>query len=225
MVLECPGICRLVNTMKSSIPYHKLEETICEFTAAQHFACFQRELHSLGRLASGLRGGGTTDHLLQYGDLPQLRRGGRWTSERTPERYVQEGTSCSTTTDSSKRLQTAPLPSQSSPRASWQNKNKVPPPALDACFLERYLHHSVRWHKNNVQVDDVHDTSVLRLTRVRAQQQARNSVSRVCIGSHVRPSRPQATCSEERTPFCAALRSRICPGSIGLGVPLVILFW
>ena len=44
----------------------------------------------------GLRGGGATDHWLQYRDLPQLRRRGRWTSGRTLERYIyiyiQEGT-------------------------------------------------------------------------------------------------------------------------------------
>ena len=40
----------------------------------------------------GLRGGGATDHWLQYRDLAQLRRRGRWTSERALERYVQEGT-------------------------------------------------------------------------------------------------------------------------------------
>ena len=40
----------------------------------------------------GLGGGGATDHWLQYRDLPQLRRRGRWTSERTLDRYIQEGT-------------------------------------------------------------------------------------------------------------------------------------
>ena len=37
-------------------------------------------------------GGGATDHWLQYRDLPLLRRRGRWTSERTLERYSHEGT-------------------------------------------------------------------------------------------------------------------------------------
>ena len=40
----------------------------------------------------GLRGGGATDPWLQHRDLPLLRRRGRWTSESTFERYIQEGT-------------------------------------------------------------------------------------------------------------------------------------
>ncbi len=40
---------------------------------------------------SGLRGGGTTHLLLQGWDIPALRRRGRWSSERTLERYLHEG--------------------------------------------------------------------------------------------------------------------------------------
>ena len=58
------------------------------------------------------------------------------------------------------------------------------------------------------------DTCVLRLTRVRAQPQASKSVSRACVMFHATaytsfscPSRPQPTCCEEFTPFCAAALS------------------
>ena len=48
VLLECPGICQLVHTMKSSIPDHRLDTAIWKFTAAQHFAHFQRRLRSHG---------------------------------------------------------------------------------------------------------------------------------------------------------------------------------
>ena len=45
---ECSATCQLVRAMKSPIPDFWLDATIWEFTAAQHFTCFQRELRSLG---------------------------------------------------------------------------------------------------------------------------------------------------------------------------------
>ena len=86
VLLECPGICQLVNTMKSSIPDHRLDTTIWKFTGTQHFACFQREIRSCGvshqrHTLHGLCGGGAPVLRLQCRELPQLRRGGRWTSE------------------------------------------------------------------------------------------------------------------------------------------------
>ena len=97
MLSKCPGICRLVNTMKASIPDHRLDTAIWKFTPAQHFAYFQRQLRIRGvshqqYTLHGRRGGGTTDYWQKYRDLPQLRRRGRWTSERTLGRYIQEGT-------------------------------------------------------------------------------------------------------------------------------------
>ena len=47
VLLECPGICQLVNTMKSSILDHKLDTPIWRFTATQHFDFFQRQRHIL----------------------------------------------------------------------------------------------------------------------------------------------------------------------------------
>ena len=42
VLLQCPGICQLVNTLKSSIPDHRLAAASRKFTAGQHFAYFQR---------------------------------------------------------------------------------------------------------------------------------------------------------------------------------------
>ena len=97
VLLECPRICQLLNTMKSSIPAHRFHTAIWKFTAGQHFACFHRQLRSLGvshqyYTLHGLRGGGAVDEWLQYRDLPHLRRRGRWTAARTLDRYVQEET-------------------------------------------------------------------------------------------------------------------------------------
>ena len=63
VLLECLGICQLVNSMRSSIPDHKLDTPTWGFTAVQHFAYFQRQLRSLGvsyqhYTLHGLRGGG-----------------------------------------------------------------------------------------------------------------------------------------------------------------------
>ena len=48
LLLECLGLRHLVNTVKSSIPDHRLDTAIWRFTAAQYFANFQRKLRSLG---------------------------------------------------------------------------------------------------------------------------------------------------------------------------------
>ena len=65
----------------------------------------------------GHRGSGATDHWLHYRDLPQLRRRGRWTSDRTLERYINA--------DSLKQLQTESRLSQSSRLVSLQNKTSA----------------------------------------------------------------------------------------------------
>ena len=76
VLLECPAICQLVNTMKSSVPDHRLATAIWKFTATQYFAYCQRQLWSLGvshqhYTLHGLGGGGATDHWLHYRDVPQ----------------------------------------------------------------------------------------------------------------------------------------------------------
>ena len=65
VLLECPGICQVINNMRASIPDHQLDTTIWRFTAAQHFVYFQRKLRSLGvshqhYTLHGLRGGGVS---------------------------------------------------------------------------------------------------------------------------------------------------------------------
>ena len=47
-----PGICQLMNTMQSPVPHHRLDTTIWKLTAAQHFACFKRQLRRPRRVAS-----------------------------------------------------------------------------------------------------------------------------------------------------------------------------
>ena len=168
------------------MPDHRLDATLCEFTAAQHFACFQRELGSLGvshqrYTLRGLQGGGATDHWLQYRGLPQLRRRGRWTSERTLEKYIQER---DLSTSSEPALQRSCRPSQCSRRARASlprrtSPRRIPPPTPAAttltrkgqrsslrsaqrrratelcptppCLSEQYLHYFVTWHTVRAQ--------------------------------------------------------------------------
>ena len=82
--------------MISSIPGHRFDTAIWTITAAQHFAQSNDNSatseHHINVTRHGRRGGGASDHLLQYRNLPQLQCRGRWTSERTLERYVQEAT-------------------------------------------------------------------------------------------------------------------------------------
>ena len=97
VLLECLGMCQLVNTMKSSIPSHILTTAIWKFTAAQHFALFRATTPQPWRVTSTFYAPWTPmrwsyHHWLQYRDLPHLRRRGPWTSERTLASYIQEET-------------------------------------------------------------------------------------------------------------------------------------
>ena len=170
VLLECHGTCQLVSTMKSSVPDHRLDVTIWEFTAARH------TLH-------GLRGGGATDHWRQRRDLPQLRRRGRWTSD-----VCKKALSYSTKTRSPKKLQTVSVLSQSLRLVSLQSKTTSSPAnstcrhhvetesveevtpfcaaassnsalPTPSCLSERYLYHLVTWHRNKGSEDDAHYTS------------------------------------------------------------------
>ena len=61
----------------------------------QFYVVLQRlGVRSLQLTLHGLRGGDATEHWLSQRDIPGPRRRGRWTSERTLERYVQEGAFC-----------------------------------------------------------------------------------------------------------------------------------
>ena len=91
-------ISQLVNTMKSSIPDHRLDTAIWTSTAAQHFSPNSNDNSAVS--ACHIKVTRSTDFeavelaiiWLQYRDLPQLRRRGRWTCERTLERYVHAAT-------------------------------------------------------------------------------------------------------------------------------------
>ena len=70
--------------------------SLCSGSGAQHDADFQAVPRRLGLINSpftlaGFRGGGATDYFLRCRYAPALRRRGRWSSEKTVERYVQEG--------------------------------------------------------------------------------------------------------------------------------------
>ena len=71
------------------------------------------------------KGGGATDHWLQYRDFPQLRLGCRWISERNLKRYVERRNVSKT--GSPKKLQTVSALSQSSRLVSLQNKTTESP--------------------------------------------------------------------------------------------------
>ena len=91
MLLECPGSCQLVHTMKSPALDHRLDSTIWEFTAAQHFASNENFAASACHISVTRFTAFAAVELLVIG-FTQLRRRGRWTSTRTLERCVQEGT-------------------------------------------------------------------------------------------------------------------------------------
>ena len=98
VLLECPGICQLVNTMKSSILDHKVDTEIhCRSTLRPVAATAPQP----GRVTSISHAPRTQRRWSyqslaslwhHYRDLPLLRPGGRWTSARTLETYLQEGT-------------------------------------------------------------------------------------------------------------------------------------
>ena len=117
--------------MKSSVPGHSLETTIWEFIAAEHFACFQRKLRSLGVLHQRY-----TLHGLAAVEPPITGFSiGTFHSHHAkpdgPQSEVSNGTfkkerSCSSQPSSHKRLQTVSVPSQSSHHDSLQDKKESP---------------------------------------------------------------------------------------------------
>ena len=125
-------------------------------------------------------------HCLQYHDLPQLRRRGRWTSGTSNVMFKKER-SCSIKTGSPPKLQTVSVLSLSSRFVSLQSKTTQSPATspcshcveteegrgvhsvlrsgveqqsiAHTCFSKRYLYHLVTWHKNRGQAEDTFDTS------------------------------------------------------------------
>ena len=99
VLVESEGLGRLLRKMIWHFPPEDRSQQLWTLRESQHLAQFYVVLQRLGVRSlqltlHGLRGGGATEHWLSQRDIPGLRRRGRWTSERTLERYVQEGAFC-----------------------------------------------------------------------------------------------------------------------------------
>jgi len=97
VLLEDPGLASFLAWAISTVPMGHRGRRI--WSQPQHkmatiFAkcCEALGLAHLHLLPAGLRGGGATDAWVRTRDVPGIRRRGRWTSEKTLERYLQEGT-------------------------------------------------------------------------------------------------------------------------------------
>jgi hypothetical protein len=98
VLLEDPGLAALLHWIIQRIPADSRDRPIwrgAQYTFATFFtrACRGLGLHALALTPAGLRGGGATDYWIRTRDVPGVRRRGRWTVERTLERYLQEGAS------------------------------------------------------------------------------------------------------------------------------------
>ena len=140
VLLECPGICQLLNTMKSSIPGHRLDTAIWRFTTAQHFAFCQRQLRSLGvsHQHYTLPGSEAVALLIIGFNIVTFRNydaevGGPL--EGPMNGMFKKARSYSTKTGSPRKMQTAPVLSQISHLVSLQNKPTENPAASS------YSHH------------------------------------------------------------------------------------
>ena len=89
------GIANFIRCVVETVPTSARSQPIWTLPE-RHLPLFKQVLSRLGiqslRLASaGLRSVGATDFWLRTRDIPALRRRGRWSNERTLERYRQEG--------------------------------------------------------------------------------------------------------------------------------------
>ena len=98
VLVESEGLGRLMRALIWHFAPEDRLQQLWTLRESQHLAQFYVVLQRLGVRSQltvhGLRGGGATEHWLSQRDIPNLRRRGRWTSERTLERYVQEGAFC-----------------------------------------------------------------------------------------------------------------------------------
>ena len=99
VLVESEGLGRLMRAMIWHFAPADRSQQLWTLRESQHLAQFYLVLQRLGIRSlqltlHGLRGGGATEHWLSQRDIPGLRRRGRWTSERTLERYVHEGAFC-----------------------------------------------------------------------------------------------------------------------------------
>ena len=95
VTVESPVLASFLRRVISQVPCSLQHEPIWPGSKYNLRKWWLQTLCSLGLQDSGLtwaglRAGGATDHWLRNKNLPALRRRGRWSSEKTLERYVQE---------------------------------------------------------------------------------------------------------------------------------------
>ena len=132
VLLECPGICQLVNTLKSSIPDHRLHAAIWKFTAAQHFAPFPATTPQPWHVTSTIHAP-RTPRRWSYRSSASISRFTTNDAEvggppKGPLKDTsQKGRFQSIKTSSPKKLQTVSVHSQSSRLLSLQSKTTESP--------------------------------------------------------------------------------------------------
>ena len=99
VLIRCPGLAAFLAWTSSCIPDELLDSFIWISTEADFIRRWDRICRALGlallHFTPGCcRGGGATEFYLETENVPLLRRRGRWSSEKTLERYVQEGVYC-----------------------------------------------------------------------------------------------------------------------------------
>ena len=97
VLLEDPGLASFLAWAISTVPVEQRGRRIWSQPQYKMAAIFSECCEALGLAhlhlsPAGLRGGGATDTWVRTRDVPGIRREGRWTSEKTLERYLQEGT-------------------------------------------------------------------------------------------------------------------------------------
>jgi len=97
VLVEDAGLAALLRWARGTIPRALLTKKLWSLPQHQMVLVFNRCCTALGiahlpLVPAGFRGGGATDAWIRTRDVPGIRRRGRWTSERTLERYLQEGT-------------------------------------------------------------------------------------------------------------------------------------
>jgi len=100
VLLEDPGLAALLRWTLDRTPASVRGKPLWsqpqhKFATLFGQACAGLGIQCLGLTPAGLRGGGATDYWIRTRDVPNVRRRGRWTTERTLERYLQEGAALS----------------------------------------------------------------------------------------------------------------------------------
>ena len=95
-LVECPGLAQLLKALQLRVQVSgavSLYSGSRRATCRRFSSCPSSILTSLtvSFTLAGFRGGGATDYLLRCRDVPALRRRMSFSSEKTLERYVQEG--------------------------------------------------------------------------------------------------------------------------------------